>query len=96
MHLIAFYFILLVGSVEEALSDESEIFQERLGVPKPAQDTDIVFHCAAGVRSVVAIEIAHKLGYSKYVLFCCYFLHFDWINYASEHVPFPLVIYHTF
>ncbi len=40
---------------------------ERYGIHKPSQDKDIVFNCRAGVRSLVAIESANKLGYSRYL-----------------------------
>ena len=56
---------LVVGTVEEALNLGPVTFEERYGVSKPSQDSDILFHCRAGVRSLDAIEIANKLGYSK-------------------------------
>lgn len=58
----------LVGDVGEALSLDTDLFQERYGIPKPTQDSDIIFHCKAGVRSLVAIDIANKLGYSRLVV----------------------------
>ena len=47
---------------------DADIFQERYGVPKPTQDSDVIFHCRAGVRSLVAIDTANKLGYSRFVI----------------------------
>lgn len=55
-----------VGQVEEALRLEGDTFKERYGVAKPKQDTDIIFHCRAGVRSLTAMESANKLGYSRF------------------------------
>lgn len=56
-----------VAEVEEALSLEADAFEERYGVVKPTQDTDIIFHCRGGVRSLVAMDAAFKLGYPRYV-----------------------------
>lgn len=46
---------------------EADAFEERYGVVKPTQDTDIIFHCRGGVRSLVAMDAAFKLGYPRYV-----------------------------
>ena len=54
-----------VGDVETALSLEESAFKEQYGLDKPALDTDIVFNCRAGVRSLDAIETANRLGYSR-------------------------------
>lgn len=55
-----------VGDVEEALRLEEDVFKERYGVMKPSPETDIVFHCRAGVRSLTAMDTANKLGYFRY------------------------------
>ena len=61
-----------VGEVEDALSLESEEFEEHYGACKPSREkTDIVFHCRSGVRSLVAMEMAHRLGYFRYVIIMC-------------------------
>ena len=44
----------------------AEDFLQKYGAPKPSEeDTNIVFHCRAGVRSLDAMETAHQLGYKK-------------------------------
>ena len=62
---ICMYF-LVVGEVESALKMTAEDFLQKYGAPKPSkEDTNIVFHCRAGVRSLDAMETAHQLGYKK-------------------------------
>lgn len=63
--LVMFY--LVVGDIEDALSLEEDMFEERYGISKPSLDADIVFSCRAGIRSLVAIELAKNLGYSRFV-----------------------------
>lgn len=58
----------IVGKVEEALSLEADVFKERYGVAKPTQDADVIFHCKAGARSLVAMNVANKLGFSRLAL----------------------------
>ena len=55
--------------MERAFLTVPDLFRERFGISKPSLDTDIIFHCRAGVRSLMAIEIASKLGYLKYVYY---------------------------
>ena len=39
-------------------------FKERYGVPKPSkEDTNIVLHCRAGVRSHQGVELAYLMGF---------------------------------
>lgn len=59
--------VIVVGEVKEALNLESAVFEDRYGASKPSQDADIVFHCRSGIRSLVAISMASKLGYSRFV-----------------------------
>jgi len=43
-----------------------EDFHQKYGARKPSkEDSNIVFHCRAGVRSLEAMETAHQLGYKK-------------------------------
>ena len=63
---ICVHFLLVVGEVESALKMTAEDFLRKYGAPKPSEeDTNIVFHCRAGVRSLDAMETAHQLGYKK-------------------------------
>ena len=57
----------VVDEVESALCLENDAFEKQYGANKPALDTDIIFNCRAGVRSLVAIETANKLGFERYV-----------------------------
>ncbi|KEG12002.1 endoplasmic reticulum protein [Trypanosoma grayi] len=53
--------------LEAALDDtvETDEFTEIFGVAKPKKEvTQIIFYCAHGVRSAVAVEIAEGLGFS--------------------------------
>jgi len=55
-----------VGEVESALNLSPEDFHQKYGARKPSkEDSNIVFHCRAGVRSLEAMETAHQLGYKK-------------------------------
>ena len=55
-----------VGEVESALNMSPEDFHQKYGAQKPSkEDSNIVFHCRAGVRSLEAMETAHQLGYKK-------------------------------
>lgn len=57
---------MVVGEVEDALALQPDEFEERYGAKKPSKDdTNIVFHCRAGVRSLSALQSAHQLGYSR-------------------------------
>ena len=59
-------FCLLVGEIEEAFKLSPEAFRERYGAVKPSmEDSNIVFHCRAGIRSRTAMTTVHELGYSK-------------------------------
>ena len=55
-----------MGEVEEALKLSPAVFQERYKAKKPGkQDSDIVFHCRAGMRSRTAMATAHQLGFTR-------------------------------
>ena len=63
---IGVHFLLVVGEVESVLKMTAEDFLRKYGASKPSEeDTNIVFHCRAGVRSLDAMETAHQLGYKK-------------------------------
>lgn len=55
-----------MGEIEEAFKLSPEAFRERYGAVKPSmEDSNIVFHCRAGIRSRTAMTTVHELGYSK-------------------------------
>lgn len=56
----------IVGEVEEALALQPDEFEAKYGAKKPSkEDTNIVFHCRAGMRSLSALQSAHQMGYSR-------------------------------
>ncbi|XP_073687297.1 thiosulfate:glutathione sulfurtransferase [Garra rufa] len=55
-----------LGQLEESLKLPPQQFQQQFGVKAPGKEDDnIVFHCRSGKRSLTALEIAHRLGFSK-------------------------------
>ncbi|XP_056313239.1 thiosulfate sulfurtransferase/rhodanese-like domain-containing protein 1 [Danio aesculapii] len=55
-----------LGELEEALTLDSDQFRQRYGVSKPhPEDSDIVFYCQRGIRSLNALESAISLEYSR-------------------------------
>ncbi|XP_064394177.1 uncharacterized protein LOC135341525 [Halichondria panicea] len=53
-----------LGEVEEAFSMSPDDFEISYGVDKPPTDNpNIIFTCLSGVRSLVALEFVHQLGY---------------------------------
>lgn len=56
-----------VEQVGKAFSPETntEDFQQRYGVPKPASDSYIIVSCRTGRRSQMAIDTITALGYTK-------------------------------
>uniref|UniRef100_A0A671T799 Thiosulfate sulfurtransferase/rhodanese-like domain-containing protein 1 n=1 Tax=Sinocyclocheilus anshuiensis TaxID=1608454 RepID=A0A671T799_9TELE len=55
-----------LGQLEESLKLPPLQFQQQFGVKAPKkEDDDIVFHCRSGKRSLTALEIAHRLRFSK-------------------------------
>uniref|UniRef100_A0A672RRF6 Si:ch211-161h7.8 n=1 Tax=Sinocyclocheilus grahami TaxID=75366 RepID=A0A672RRF6_SINGR len=55
-----------LGQLEESLKLPPQQFQLQFGVKAPEKEDDnIVFHCRSGKRSLTALEIAHRLGFSK-------------------------------
>ena len=56
----------LVGTVADAFQMSPEDFEIQYGEPKPkVDDSNIVFHCRSGKRSITAMNIAKQLGYMK-------------------------------
>nr|XP_002121990.1 thiosulfate sulfurtransferase/rhodanese-like domain-containing protein 3 [Ciona intestinalis] len=51
--------------VESAFNMSETEFESKYGSVKPEKDTKIVFHCMGGVRSTVALNAAHNLGFTK-------------------------------
>uniref|UniRef100_A0A3P8TR30 Si:ch211-161h7.8 n=1 Tax=Amphiprion percula TaxID=161767 RepID=A0A3P8TR30_AMPPE len=55
-----------LGTLEESLQLSPELFQQKFEVKAPQKDDDnIVFHCAKGSRSLKALDIARRLGFSR-------------------------------
>ncbi|CAG5895977.1 unnamed protein product [Menidia menidia] len=55
-----------LGTLEESLKLSPEIFKQKFNVKSPEKDDDnIVFHCRSGKRSLAALDIAHRLGFSR-------------------------------
>lgn len=55
-----------LGQLEESLNLPPQQFQLHFKVKAPEkEDNNIVFHCRSGKRSLSALEIAHRLGFSK-------------------------------
>ncbi|XP_067291180.1 thiosulfate:glutathione sulfurtransferase isoform X1 [Pseudorasbora parva] len=55
-----------LGQLEESLKLPPQQFQLHFTVKAPQKEDDnIVFHCRSGKRSLSALEIAHRLGFSK-------------------------------
>ncbi|XP_026093278.1 thiosulfate:glutathione sulfurtransferase-like [Carassius auratus] len=55
-----------LGQLEESLKLPPQQFQLQFGVKAPEkEDNNIVFHCRSGKRSLTALEIGHRLGFSK-------------------------------
>jgi rhodanese-related sulfurtransferase len=53
-----------LAHVVHALSLSDDKFRAKFGVKKPAEsDTDIVFYCRSGNRSLAAVEMAKKAGF---------------------------------
>lgn len=40
-------------------------FEDRFGIEKPSEDTELVFSCKAGIRGNSAARIAREAGYGK-------------------------------
>uniref|UniRef100_A0A3B4EB75 Rhodanese domain-containing protein n=1 Tax=Pygocentrus nattereri TaxID=42514 RepID=A0A3B4EB75_PYGNA len=54
------------GSLEESLQLPPKAFERRFQVKVPKkEDENIVFHCQTGRRSLTALEIALRLGFSR-------------------------------
>ncbi|KAL4624717.1 thiosulfate sulfurtransferase/rhodanese-like domain-containing protein 1 [Arapaima gigas] len=55
-----------LGDLEEAFKLTPENFKKQFKVDAPKKDDDnIVFHCQRGRRSNTALEIAHRLGFTR-------------------------------
>lgn len=56
----------LVGNVSTALGPMSEKeFQKVYNIPKPTEETEIIFYCMIGKRSGMAQQNTINLGYKK-------------------------------
>ncbi|KAI9696813.1 MAG: hypothetical protein M1836_005175 [Candelina mexicana] len=54
-----------ISSQPDALFLPEDEFEDRLGLPKPSKDKEVVFYCKAGVRSSSAAAFALQGGYHK-------------------------------
>ncbi|KAI9718582.1 MAG: hypothetical protein M1812_004033 [Candelaria pacifica] len=54
-----------ISSQPDALFLPDDEFEDRLGLPKPPKDKEVVFYCKAGVRSSSAAAFALQGGYQK-------------------------------
>ncbi|EEB16164.1 Heat shock protein 67B2, putative [Pediculus humanus corporis] len=55
-----------LGELKKALSEMSpENFKSRYQFDKPSKDTEIIFSCRGGRRSVEALKLALELGYHR-------------------------------
>ncbi|XP_047424318.1 thiosulfate:glutathione sulfurtransferase isoform X2 [Mugil cephalus] len=53
-------------NLEESLKLSPELFKQQFAVEAPGKgDDNIVLHCKSGNRGSKAMEIAHRLGFSK-------------------------------
>ncbi|KAF3937373.1 hypothetical protein ABW19_dt0205351 [Dactylella cylindrospora] len=54
-----------IQSYPDAFFLPPEAFEDRIGVPKPEPDVELVFSCKAGIRSDAAARLAKVAGYEK-------------------------------
>lgn len=54
-----------LGIVSQELAVSDQVFKSRYGRDKPKADTEIVFHCKIGKRSLKAAEAASALGFKN-------------------------------
>lgn len=54
-----------LGIVSQELAASDQVFKSRYGRDKPKSDTEIVFHCKIGKRSLKAAEAASALGFKN-------------------------------
>ncbi|XP_017046914.1 rhodanese domain-containing protein CG4456 [Drosophila ficusphila] len=52
-----------LGVVSQELSASEQLFKSKYGRDKPKPDTEIIFHCKIGKRSLKAAEAAAALGF---------------------------------
>ncbi|PVU99167.1 hypothetical protein BB560_005546 [Smittium megazygosporum] len=51
-----------LGEVSEAFSLKDKDFEAKYGFEKPKAETQVIFYCRSGVRSMKALEAVEKLG----------------------------------
>ncbi|XP_034486695.1 rhodanese domain-containing protein CG4456 [Drosophila innubila] len=54
-----------LGNVSQELAVSDQLFKSKYGRNKPKSDTEIIFHCKIGKRSLKAAEAANALGYKN-------------------------------
>jgi len=54
-----------LGIVSQELGISDQLFKSKYGRNKPKSDTEIIFHCKIGRRSLTAAEAANKLGFKN-------------------------------
>lgn len=65
IELEAFNCLFTVPELEAALNMNDNDFKTNFNRPKPAQDTELIFHCMAGGRAKRCADVAQGLGFSK-------------------------------
>ncbi|XP_065178658.1 rhodanese domain-containing protein CG4456-like [Sycon ciliatum] len=72
-----------LGTVPDAFNLSPRQFEQRYGVSKPDEnDTNVIFHCRAGIRSRQALRDAHACGYTQ----ARHYLG-GWLEWESHQVP---------
>ncbi|KAH8306353.1 hypothetical protein KR018_008750 [Drosophila ironensis] len=54
-----------LGIVSQELEASDQVFRAKYGREKPKPDTEIIFHCKIGRRSLKAAQAAASLGFTK-------------------------------
>ncbi|KAL3428386.1 rhodanese-like domain-containing protein [Phlyctema vagabunda] len=54
-----------ISSQPDSFFISADEFEDRYGFQRPAQDTEVVFYCKAGVRSRAAAELAGQAGWTN-------------------------------
>jgi rhodanese-related sulfurtransferase len=61
--------LFIVTELKASLSLDPDQFKAKFNSVKPAKDDqNIVFYGYCSIKSTTALEIAHKLGFKKYVI----------------------------
>jgi len=78
-----------VTKLKASLQLDPQQFKTQFGATKPAKDgNDIVFYGFTSVKSIAAVEIAHKLGFKRYEYIYNYIL----VSIATVHELIVLLL----